>query len=240
MKVTVYFTPAEINENNIKGSCSVVIDVLRSSSTIIHALHNKCREIIPVETIERAISLRSNLFDTNVLLCGEKEGIKVDGFDLGNSPADYTPVNIAGKTLIFTSTNAAVAIVKVRNSEKTLISGFQNLTTVVLQTLKDNLPLNIVCAGFHNGFSLEDTICAGMAVDLLRKESPGEIELSDSARAASAIAGLHVDDLKNSVRYSEHGKRLAELGFEKDIDFCIEINNISVLPLYSEGKIITL
>ncbi|MCP4725225.1 MAG: 2-phosphosulfolactate phosphatase [bacterium] len=240
MKVNVYFTPAEINENNLRGSISVVIDVLRSSSSIIQALNNGCREIIPVETIERAISLRSNLFDTNVLLCGEKEGIKVAGFDLGNSPSDYTPENISGKTLIFTSTNAAATIVKARNSKKTYICGFQNLTRIVEQILTDALPVNFICAGFHDHFALEDTICAGMAVGLLKKESPREIELSDSAKAASSIAGLHTDDLKNSVRYSEHGRRLNELGFKKDIDFCIEIDIIPVLPLYSEGKIVTL
>ncbi|MFC1564406.1 2-phosphosulfolactate phosphatase [candidate division KSB1 bacterium] len=240
MKIKVYFSPAEIDENNLRGSISVVIDVLRSSSTIIQAVKNGCREIIPVETIERAISLRSNLFDTNVFLCGEKEGIKVGGFELGNSPSEYTPDLISGKTLIFTSTNAAATIVKTKHCSKTVICGFQNINSTADFVIENDLPVNIVCAGYHNHFSIEDTVCAGTILDRIRHESPGRFEYSDSAMAAMAISGKHSGDLKNMIRNSEHGRRLIELGFEKDLDFCVQINNIAVLPLYSEGKIIKL
>ncbi len=99
MKIHVFITPAEIDDNYAARRRStpsendpvIVIDVLRSSSTILSALANGCREIIPVESVERALSLHTALFDTGLMLCGERDGMRINGFDLGNSPAGIHP-----------------------------------------------------------------------------------------------------------------------------------------------------
>ncbi|MFC1554750.1 2-phosphosulfolactate phosphatase [candidate division KSB1 bacterium] len=238
MKINVFTTPLEIQDYDLRGTNAAVIDVLRATSSMLYALYNGCKEIIPVESVERALSLRSALFDPDLLLCGEKNGLKVEGFDLGNSPFEYTADIISEKSLIFSSTNGTKAMVKARSGKSIYICGFVNISETSKKLSKENDPLNIICAGHNNRFSLEDTICAGMLVSKISECFKEEINLTDSAKSALILYKNHSKDLKTMITDSDHGKELDELGMERDLDFCVDVDNIPVTAVFSEGKII--
>ena len=127
----VCFVPGSLVEAQLREKTAVVIDVLRASTSICTAIQNGCRQIVPVPTPERAFQLKEELGDEEILLCGERAGMMIEGFNLGNSPAEYEKRVVADKTLIFASTNGSGAIVKCRSAAETLVGGFVNATAVV-------------------------------------------------------------------------------------------------------------
>ncbi|MFH0766054.1 MAG: 2-phosphosulfolactate phosphatase, partial [Calditrichota bacterium] len=130
-RIDMFFTPAAVTHERLKGYNVVVIDVLRAATTIATALNNGARDVIPAESISRAIDLSIELKREDVLLCGEREGRLVDGFSLGNSPADYSRERVRARTLIFGSTNGSPAIVRAAVARKVLLCAFINLNAVV-------------------------------------------------------------------------------------------------------------
>ncbi len=236
MKLDVLLNPIEISEAAIKTGISVVIDIFRSSSTIITALSNGCKEIMPVETVERAQELYEKLGDRNALLCGENDGIKPEDFDLGNSPEDYSKESVSGRKIIFTSTNAAKTIPAVRCYERVFIAGFLNAEYVADVLAKAERDIYIVCAGNYRKLSLEDTVCAGMLVNYLSMRR--EYSKTDAALTAEIIFKNFQDDLSKMFAESEHGRKLQEMGLKKDLEYCIQINKFRILPEYNNGRII--
>ena len=254
MKINAFTTPAEVNEDDLRGEPVVIIDVLRSNSTILQALENGCKEVIPVESIERALALHSALFDSDVLLCGERECQRIHGFDLGNSPQEFTSDLIAKKSLIFATTNGTVAMVKARKGKVVILCGFQNMETISSHISSgefaksawqnpDNREekLTILCSGQKNHFSLEDMVCTGMLITRitgrLGPDDPG-IELTDAARSAVVLYKHHANKLKKMISQVDQGRELIRLGMEKDLDFCIQVDTLQVIPVYSDGKIL--
>jgi len=252
MKIHVLTTLAEIDDNfavNRRSTSGengpvVVIDVLRSSSSILNAFSNGCKEIIPVESVERALSLKSALFESDLVLCGERDGKKINGFELGNSPYEYTREKIGNKSLIFTSTNGSVALIKLKKCNAVHICGFQNITEVgnLICTAENGTEteygsIDISCSGHKKNFALEDVICAGMLIDKVISRLSRDCDLSDSARSAYQLYEHNADSLNTLLKEVDHGRELMDLGMEKDLDFCIQIDTIPLLPVYSDGKI---
>jgi len=237
MNIDVFTVPAEVNEQNIRGRTVIVIDVLRASSSLLQAFANGCREVFPVESIERALSLHTALFTSDVLLCGERDGIKIDRFHLSNSPFEYTRDAVENKSLIFTSTNGSAALVNTRGSRETLICGFLNIDITAEAVRESAENLTILCAGKKNHFSLEDIVCAGMLVEKITAKQQEQHVLTDAARMAVQMFVKHSADLGGMVRISDHGQVLLNLGMERDLDFCVELNSIPLLLRFVEGKI---
>src|SRR3989304_1993755 len=127
-KVDLYFTPTEVAETELAEKLVIVIDVLRASTTAAVALANGAREIIPVASIDAAGELKQKLGKEHVLLCGEGEGQKIEGFDLGNSPAEYESKVVKDKALIFCSTNGSRAMLKGGLGALCLVGGLVNLS----------------------------------------------------------------------------------------------------------------
>ena len=153
----VYLIPDLIpSEASIQDSCCVVIDVLRATTTMITALGNGAQSITPVLTVEVAREVARN---TNGLLGGERDCVKLPGFDFGNSPAEYTAERVGGQNIIMTTTNGTRAIMACLKSNKTLIAAFANLSAVI-RHIADEPKLNIICAGTNGEITLEDTLLA--------------------------------------------------------------------------------
>lgn len=237
MQIDVFTSPLEITESNVRGRTVVVIDVLRTCSSLLTAMSNGCREVFPVQTIERALNLHSALFESDILLCGEQDGVKIEGFHLGNSPFEYSRDVVENKSLIFTSSNGSEALVKTRGSSETLICGFQNIDVIAEEVRTNAEDLVIVCAGNNNHFSSEDVVCAGMLIDRITALENDSADLSDSAEMALHMYTVHKSDLMAMVRNSNHGKNLIMIGMEKDLEYCVEVNSIPLLLKYVEGKI---
>lgn len=242
MKLSVYFQGNLIDENSLKGKTVVVVDVLRASTTICAALKNGAKEIIPVVTLETATKIASNLFDGQFLLGGERQGKIIDGFDLGNSPAEYSSEKVDTKSIVFSTTNGTAAIHRSRYAERVLIGGFVNLDLLV-QNLTSNLPadLVIVCAGKENVFCIEDALCAGAIITKLTEQNPQiEIFLTDAGRTSKSIWEQLHKNLKHEIRYSDHGKYLSSIGLESDVELCASLNEFPVLPYLKDGSTLKL
>ena len=161
MKINVLFSPVGADELSFTGKTTVVVDVLRASSTIVTALYNGAREVVPVATVEFAVKVSGGMFGGQTLLGGERHTQKIEGFALGNSPLEYSPELVAGKTIVLYTTNGSKAIVKAKFSENLFVCSFLNIGAVVKHLISLNKDFEILCAGRYNHYSMEDTICAG-------------------------------------------------------------------------------
>lgn len=239
MNIDVFFTPLQVNDElSLQGKTVVVVDVLRASTTIATALKNGARVIIPASSVENAMKYASTLEPDSFLLCGERGGKIIEGFDLGNSPFEYTEEKVKGKTLIYASTNGSIAITKTRYAKYSLIAGFVNVSEVVKFISENSDSVLILCSGKLNRFCIEDTVCAGMIIFLLMKgKSKKKFDLSDSASASLKLYKSYNKNLLKMLRESEHGKFLIELGFEDDLKVASDVDSIPILPIYSEGVV---
>jgi 2-phosphosulfolactate phosphatase len=159
--VFVHLLPALIPEGALRGGVAVVIDVLRATTTMIHALAAGCDAIIPCLEIEEAREVASTLPAGSTVLAGERQGLPIEGFDLGNSPGDCTPEICSGKTLVMTTTNGTKAILASLEADRVLIAAFVNRKATVEALKLASGPIHLVCAGTDGQISLEDAMFAG-------------------------------------------------------------------------------
>ena len=238
MKLNVLFSPVNADELFFANKTTVVIDVLRASSSIITALSNGAREVIPVATVDFAVKLSGGMFGGQTLLGGERNTKMIEGFALGNSPYEYSKTVVENKYIVFFSTNGSKAIVKAKYSENLFVSSFNNLRAVADHLAKLNNNIEILCAGNNNRFSLEDSVCSGMLIEEMRKKDIN-IELSDSSLAALAIYERFGKNILKMLKHSEHGKKLLQNGFESDLEYCSKYSVTSNIP-YFDGKTLKL
>ena len=214
----------------------IVIDALRCSSTIIAALANGIIEITPVKSLEEAFELRK--MQKDLILVGERAGLKPDGFDLGNSPTAFISNNYRGKKVILTTSNGTKAIEQVKECDWVLIGAFLNaneVANVALKLAKEHeVGITILLACSSRNLFLEDFICGGLLVSKLL--SPG-IKLDDSAYASMLSWYKAEKNLEEIIKNSQHGKYLMDIGFGKDIDFCLNIDHYSIIPYLNNGNI---
>lgn len=237
MELSLYTRPSDFSESESKGKCVVVIDVLRASSTIVHACENGVERIIPVATVEDATRLVSTLDRKKTILGGEREGIKIDGFDLGNSPLDYTRKVVKGKTLIFSTSNGTIAITRSAPAKEVVLGCFLNLAAVASHVISCRVKkVALVCAGDLGQLSLEDFVCGGHLVDRIVTGTRAKTTLNDGAVAARALAHA-MGNVEEVVRNSSHGVHLAELGFEDDLEFCSQVDRYGTAPVVVDGRI---
>lgn len=239
-EVKVYFNPKALDELDLRDKNIVVIDVLRASTTIAFAMRSGAREIIPVATVDQAMKIVGNLFSTSTLLCGERGAKRIEGFHLGNSPAEYTAEVVEGKSLILTTTNGAVALTKAKHARKCFVVGFVNLSVVVraiaeLPDIKEN-GFVIICSGREEEFSLEDGVCAGMLLYKLSDVLP-ELQWTDGAHAALAAYRVYGSDIYHTLRHSDHGEYLASIGFEEDIMTASLVDSVPLVPVLEHSSI---
>lgn len=238
IKLNVYFTPEPADELSFNGKTLVVIDVLRASNTIITALANGAKEIIPVGSVDSAVKISRSLFGGSTILGGERNTKKIEGFNLGNSPSEYSPEKVKSKTIVLFTTNGSKAVLKGKFSGILFVCGFINIAAVVKELSKSSEDIEIICSGNAGTFSMEDAVCAGMIINEL-KSIDKNILLSDSANAASVLYKTFGKNILKLLKETEHGRILIENGFEEDIIFCSKLNTTEVIP-YLSGNVIKL
>jgi len=239
MKIEVFFSrddlPSEVPKN-FRDSTAVVIDVLRASTTIIQAISFGARKIFVVKTPEDAFSLRENL-EESVLLCGERDGLIIPGFDLGNSPLDYTEENIGNETLIYCSTNGSATLLACQFARKVLIGGFVNLNALI-EKIRDDERVFLVCSGKLGRFSLEDALCAGMIIEQLSAGGFKPELLSDSAITSYWLFERYLSNPDETLANAEHAVYLSrDLGLAEDVAFCTRVGIFDLVPVFSRGII---
>ncbi len=228
MKIEVFFSPAGVDELSMRGRNVVIIDVLRATSTICTALRNGAREIIPTADIENATKIAANLSGASRLLGGERQGKKIDGFDLGNSPSEYAPERVSGKTIIFTTTNGAGAIYKCRYASTALIGSFLNMSAIVNAIVEIGGTWTILCSGRQGAFSVEDATCAGMIISQVQALT--DVDTEDAGLTAVILYKNYKRSILGMMKKSMHGKYLMSIGFGDDLALCSSVDSVPVVP----------
>lgn len=234
MKINVIFDPQDVDELFFAKKTTVVIDVLRATTTIATAIQNGVREVIPVNTVAFAMKVSGDAFGGQMLLGGERNTKIIEGFNLGNSPLEYTPEIVKGKSVILFTTNGTKAIVKAKYSENLFTCCFNNLSAIVERLVNVEQDIYILCAGSNGMFSLEDSVCAG-ALTAKILESKNDVKLSDGATASNLLYKSLGKNIIKMLKETEHGKLLIENGFENDLEYCANIDSHNVVPTFTNG-----
>jgi 2-phosphosulfolactate phosphatase len=240
MKLRLFFTPNGLTEDQILGRTTVVIDVLRATSVAAVALKNGAREIIPVATLGDASGMRAKLDPSMVVLGGERDGRKVEGFDLGNSPFEYGPERIEKKSIVLATTNGSAALLIGSEGDHCLACAIINTSEVARRLAEIKQDIAVICSGNKGGFSLEDTLCGGMLIDRLQSSSDNLSLENDAAWVALDIFNKHKHDLETALKQSDHGTTLVNLGFERDVNYCSQADKIEICPVWKSGRLIRL
>ena len=240
MYISVIPTAQQAQGINFSGQTALVIDVLRATSVITTALENGAREVIPVKTVEEAQNLYAQCDTDKTLRGGERNALKIEGFDLSNSPLEYKKKVVEGKTLILTTTNGTNAINNIIGADEVVLACFRNGAAVVEHIVglshRGSSDIAIVCAGTESHFSLDDGLCAGMIIELLKQRT--EVETDDLGLLLHRFYNENKGNLFGALSGCYHLKRLFTLGFYDDIKFCLETNCIQTVPVLKDGKIV--
>lgn len=227
--IEVFSTAQSFQEDEVRSKTVVVIDVLRASSSMVTALVNGAKGIIPVEDMSAASRIAANLDTKSVILCGEKDGHKIAGFQYGNSPMEFSKETVEGRTMILHTTNGTKAVTRAALASRIMIGCFLNAGAVVEELKKYDDDIILICAGWKTRLSLEDMLCAGLIIDRLMDGTIDE-EATDGAKMAHLLYKHYEDDIEGAVLKSSHARRLEGIAHPNDIFYCSQIDLISIVP----------
>ncbi len=236
-EIDVFSSAISFSEQDVRNKTVVVIDVLRACSTIQTALEHGANGIIPLAENDDAGRYFGFLDASSMLLCGEKEGKKVEGYKLGNSPLEYDRKTVENKTIILKTTNGTRAITRSSGAREILIGSFLNLTAIV-EALKtqDHSEVLLICSGWNSRLSIEDLLCAGAIThQLFEAHLPDDA--TDGVKVSYGLYEKFGSNIPALIQSSNHAKRLRDIGFEDDIAYCSQIDVFSSVPGFHEGVI---
>jgi 2-phosphosulfolactate phosphatase len=254
-KVYVHLLPTLIPPGSLRGGVAVVVDVLRATTVMVHALANGCEAVIPCGEIEEAQAVAAALPPGTALLGGERGGLPIPGFDLGNSPGDYTREVCEGKTLVMTTTNGTRAILASQEAERVYVASFANLKAtaheLTVQFLKKDHghPIHIVCAGTEGFISLEDSLLAGALADGLIKGIPKTHEpfdISSFGNDEAVMVSLQWNGMTDALGRlplwlmlpgGRGGRNVARIGLRIDIKVAAEVDRFPIIAELSRDPV---
>jgi 2-phosphosulfolactate phosphatase len=235
MEIRFHPTPATLEKDELHGATVVVIDVLRATSTIIAAIEQGASNVIPVESIEAASRLAGAGDRGGKLLAGEQKGMPVEGFDLFNSPVEIERTDVAGKTIVLATSNGSPAIVAASRAESVLICAIRNVDATIA-ALGDCERLTILCGGDAGKICSEDLLCGGMILEGLGPQIDRD-RLTDPASLALLITRSVEGSIARFLRGTDRGRRLSEIGFQGDIEWCARRGGSTIVPRFRQGSI---
>jgi len=230
-QLDVYLLPDLVEPAALAGTTVAVIDVLRATTTIVHALAAGAREVVPCLEVEEARQIAMQLGGASIL-GGERGGVTIPGFDVGNSPAEYSRERVGGKTVVFTTTNGTRAMQRCKLAGRVLLGAFVNFSAVCRE-LAGSDQVALVCAGTDGHVTREDTLLAGAIVDDLARTK--KLQLNDQALLAAdawqtAVRLMTDRPLGMMLRDSRGGRNLIDTGQENDIDLAAQIDKFDIVP----------
>jgi len=231
--IHTYSLPKHADPHALASGTAIVIDVLRATTTICTALANGCSYVVPCLTVENAIEAAKQI-TPKPILGGERDGVLIDGFDLGNSPAEYTTERVAKTPIVFTTTNGTKAMEICTHAQSTVLASFNNLHRVVdhgKDCLGGGQDLHIICAGTNGLETEEDFLLAGAITSKLLQDT---LCICETTRDAyNQWQQIHTDtiDIFSVLLESNGGRNLQSIGMEGDIRLASEVDRVDVLPL---------
>lgn len=227
--VDVVRLPADLKPADLVGHAVVVFDVLRATSTIATALANGATEVRAFGSLEDARSAYAE-FDGRKLLAGERQAVRPEGFDLGNSPGEFTAERTGGQTVFLATTNGTRAIVAAAKAQRMFTAALLNATATANKLAEIGLPVTLLCSGTEGQFSFEDFLGAGAVALALRRTAAGQ--LSDEATEAAAL--FEKMQAENRLAMEMHetlgGKNLHRANLDRDVEFCARVDLLAVVP----------
>ena len=227
--LNVYALPRLVAPEELLGGTAVVIDVLRASTTIAYALDAGATEVLPCLEVADAMADAKQFSPDQIILGGERDGVLIDGFDLGNSPDEYTPERVSGKTVIFTTTNGTRAMMHAQMANEVFVAAFVNAAAVVAKLL-DRQKIHIICGGTDGRISDDDVLVAGLLVDRIQRQTATAYQENTQALTArefwlnafplpQAIGAetLPAERLAERMRTTLGAQNLINLGLDADI-----------------------
>jgi 2-phosphosulfolactate phosphatase len=227
-ELRVHYLPKNVAADELAGSTVVVIDLLRASTTICQALAAGATEVVPFLEVEEALEAAA-ADRANVVLGGERGGRRIEGFDLGNSPSEYTPATVGGRRVFITTTNGTRALHHARQAERVIVGAFVNLSAVA-ESLQNAPRVDILCAGTDGRESREDILAAGVLVDKLAARDSTAWKLNAAAEAALAEWQSRGEDLSVELRATPGGENLLAIGHDHDLVDCAQIDALAIVP----------
>jgi 2-phosphosulfolactate phosphatase len=219
INIEVVLSPALLHLSNVKDKNVVVIDILRATSTICTAIHHGASSIKALRTPEEAKLMSSHGYIT----AAERDGNKLEGFDMGNSPFECMNGKVQGKSIALTTTNGTKCIEAAENARaRNVYSGsFLNLKAMALKLASEQTDVILLCAGWKDSFNLEDTLFAGALASEISSLTETDIDC-DAALMSMDIYNLAKSDLVGYLKKSSHYKRLSHLHHEEDMVYCLQ------------------
>ncbi|HEW92273.1 MAG TPA: 2-phosphosulfolactate phosphatase [Thermotogaceae bacterium] len=209
---------------------TVIIDILRASSSITTILSNGASWVKPVENSNEALRIKEKIPD--VLLAGEINALRIKGFDFGNSPTEFLNKDLSNKKVVLTTTNGTKAVLTHSNNSEVLIGCFLNINTLV-DYLKNKEHILLVCSGSHGEFSLEDFLFCGRLIEKLMINNSIYV-LDDASKLALRMVNELGNDLWNFIKGSMHANTLISKNFKRDVEFCFRENVFEIVPFLDE------
>ncbi|BBH21124.1 putative 2-phosphosulfolactate phosphatase [Paenibacillus baekrokdamisoli] len=226
MEIVVISSVNEAQAECFTHRTAIVIDVLRATSTMITALQSGASGVYPVETVLEARTLQQE----GDLLAGERFCRKIPGFDLGNSPEDFTPEVVKDRRILLTTTNGTRAIHKALRADNVLAGAIINASACARMALELKRDIVLLCAGSHDDFALEDGLCAGLFIDRLQALSGIAVETDDFGAAMLGLYKNASTRILEPLHRSSTGKRLLKMGYGRDIERCGQIDSSIIVP----------
>jgi 2-phosphosulfolactate phosphatase len=191
--------------------------------------------VLPTSSTEEAVKLVASLGREDTLLGGERKGLKIEGFDLGNSPLEYVGEEVEGKQVVMTTTNWTPALRAADEAARVLVCAFTNLTAVACSVV-DDTHVVVQCAGREGRFSFEDALCAGHLLLRIRELKGAGLKLNDPARAACALAE-RIDVSVEFLRGTAAGLSIDAIGLADDLIVCADVDRHAIVPRLRDGTI---
>jgi 2-phosphosulfolactate phosphatase len=241
--LAVHLHANDVQPAELRGCVVVVIDAIRASVTIAQALANGASKIIPVLTAEDARRAKSDLLvrgaaPSSVLLGGERGGVLIDGFDLDNSPFSYTRERVAGRTIVFTTSNGTAGLLHAREAAEIIVGSFVNVSAVCQLIASDPRPVHIIACGTRHELSMDDCLPAGAMVEQLLAAGR-ELVTDDAARLCLCAWRACKGDQsyrEKLMQDSRGGRNMVRIGLSRDVNLCATPDAIPVVPLFDAAR----
>jgi len=229
--IDVCLSPDLMHLYDVRDKTVVVIDILRATSCMTTAFAHGINSITPFAKLEDCMAMKAKGYFT----AGERDGKKVEGCDLGNSPFEYMDEKLRGQKIAFTTTNGTQAIAKAIEAREIVIGSFLNLSAITKYLLEGDNNVLLVCAGWKGKVNLEDTLFAGAVVDALQDHIEPDC---DAPLAAQHLYSVAKNDMVAFLANASHVKRLAKLNVHEDIKFCMTPDQYTVVPKLNVGVLV--
>jgi 2-phosphosulfolactate phosphatase len=234
-KIEVCYSPALFPFYENRDAIVVVTDILRASSAIVTAFMNGVERIIPVGTLEEAKDFK----EKGYMVAAERDGIVRDFADFGNSPYNFTPEQVNGKQIVYSTTNGTNAIQLASSGSQVLIGAYLNISALARHIMEEGRDLLVLCAGWKNKFNLEDTLFAGALAEMVL-EDDRFYTICDATLGAMDLYDVAKLDMLAYIEKVAQRHRLKKNNLDDVIGYCHEFDLTELIPALKERYLVTL